>query len=163
MQNRKFLPMKLGQIACENSNFVLTAHSKRLFCIVIHGIALFAAFVIYDLALGFAIRGEKCIYRVIQKSQCTWWLQYRKLPVMLKVSPASLQTLTAIAADRQSQRDTRLTLTPSVSPISWLRYHGKWLKLFKIFLRVFCAVIVRCTETFWSSVADARPHCLTRM
>jgi hypothetical protein len=28
--------------------------------------------------------------------------------------------------------------------------HGKWLKLFKIFLRVFYTVIIRCTETFWS-------------
>jgi hypothetical protein len=27
-----------------------------------------------------------------QKSLCTWWLQYRKLQVMFKVSPASLQT-----------------------------------------------------------------------
>jgi hypothetical protein len=35
----------------------------------------------------------KChIYRVIKKSLCTWWLQYRKLHVMFKVSPASLQT-----------------------------------------------------------------------
>jgi hypothetical protein len=25
-------------------------------------------------------------------SLCTWWLQYRKLQVMFKVSPASLQT-----------------------------------------------------------------------
>jgi hypothetical protein len=32
------------------------------------------------------------IYRVIKKSLCTWWLQYRKLQVMFKVSPASLQT-----------------------------------------------------------------------
>jgi hypothetical protein len=31
-------------------------------------------------------------YRVIKTSLCTWWLQYRKLQVMLKVSPASLQT-----------------------------------------------------------------------
>jgi hypothetical protein len=30
-------------------------------------------------------------YRVIKKSLCTWWLQYRKLQVMFKVSPASLQ------------------------------------------------------------------------
>jgi hypothetical protein len=30
-------------------------------------------------------------------------------------------------------------------------YHGKWLKLFKIFLRVFCTVIISCTDTFWSS------------
>jgi hypothetical protein len=29
-----------------------------------------------------------------------------------------------------------------------LRYHGKWLKRFKIFLYVFCIVITRCTETF---------------
>jgi hypothetical protein len=32
------------------------------------------------------------LYRVIKKSLCTWWLQYRKLQVMFKVSPASLQT-----------------------------------------------------------------------
>ena len=32
------------------------------------------------------------IYRVIIKSLCTWWLQYRKLQVMFKVSPATLQT-----------------------------------------------------------------------
>jgi hypothetical protein len=31
-------------------------------------------------------------YRAIKKYLCTWWLQYRKLQVMLKVSPASLQT-----------------------------------------------------------------------
>jgi len=32
------------------------------------------------------------IYRVIKKSLCTWWLQQRKLQVMFKVSPDSLQT-----------------------------------------------------------------------
>jgi hypothetical protein len=32
------------------------------------------------------------LYRVIKKSVCTWWLQYRKLQVMFKESPASLQT-----------------------------------------------------------------------
>ena len=31
-------------------------------------------------------------HRVIKKSLCTWWLQFRKLQVMFKVSPASLQT-----------------------------------------------------------------------
>jgi hypothetical protein len=30
-------------------------------------------------------------YRIIKKFLCTWWLQYRKLQVMFKVSPASLQ------------------------------------------------------------------------
>jgi hypothetical protein len=43
-----------------------------------------------------------------KKSLCTWWLQYRKLQVTFKLSPASLQTFI----------DTRLTLTPSVIPNS---------------------------------------------
>jgi hypothetical protein len=36
------------------------------------------------------------IYRVIKKSLCTWWLQYRKLQVMFKVShsPVSRHLLT---------------------------------------------------------------------
>jgi hypothetical protein len=32
------------------------------------------------------------LHRVINKSLCAWWLQYRKLQAMFKVSPASLQT-----------------------------------------------------------------------
>jgi hypothetical protein len=48
---------------------------------------------------------------VIKKSLCTSWLQYGKLQVMFKVSYSK-------AADRQSQGDTRLTLTPSVIPNS---------------------------------------------
>jgi hypothetical protein len=60
-----------------------------------------------------------------KSSLCTWWLQHRKLQIMFKVSPASLLSLI----------DTRLTLTPSIIPNS-KRYHGKWLKLFKSFLRV---------------------------
>jgi len=32
------------------------------------------------------------LYRVIKKSLCIWWLQYRKLQVMFRVSPGSLQT-----------------------------------------------------------------------
>jgi hypothetical protein len=53
---------------------------------------------------------RQCVdmYRVIKKSLCTWWLQYRKLQVTLNVSPASLQTFT----------DTRLTLTPPAIPNS---------------------------------------------
>jgi hypothetical protein len=45
-------------------------------------------------------------FSVIKKSLCTWWLQYRKLQVMFKVSPANLQIFI----------DIRLTLTPSVIP-----------------------------------------------
>jgi len=37
-------------------------------------------------------RDWRLLYRVIKKSLCTWWLQYRKLQVMFKVSHASLQT-----------------------------------------------------------------------
>jgi hypothetical protein len=66
-------------------------------------------------------------YRVIKKSLCTWWLQYRKLQVMSKVSPASLQTFL----------DTRLTLTPSViSNSNYVIMVSDWncLKYFCVFL-----------------------------
>jgi hypothetical protein len=56
--------------------------------------------------------GVSVLYRVIIKSLCTWWLQYKWLQVMFKLSPASLQTF----IDRQGQRNTTLTLTPSVIP-----------------------------------------------
>jgi hypothetical protein len=42
-------------------------------------------------------------------------------------------------------------------PQFWLRYHGKWLKLCKIFLHVFCTVIMRCTEIFYHPVYDSLP------
>jgi hypothetical protein len=58
------------------------------------------------------------------------WLQYRKLQVMFKVSPASLQTFidmpNCVLEDRVQY-----------STLSVIPDHGKWLKLFKIFLRVF--------------------------
>jgi hypothetical protein len=61
-----------------------------------------------------------------QTSLCTWWLKYRKLQLMFKVSPASLQKFI----------DTRLTLTPSVIPNSYyVIMVSNW--KFKIFLRVF--------------------------
>jgi hypothetical protein len=50
------------------------------------------------------LRREVSKYRVIKKSVWNWWIQYRKLQVMLKMSPVILQTFI----------DTRLTLTPSV-------------------------------------------------
>jgi hypothetical protein len=67
------------------------------------------------------------LYRVVEKYLCTWLLQYRKIRVMFKVSPASLRTFI----------DTRLTLTPSVIPnsnyvimvIDW-----NWLTKFCVFL-----------------------------
>jgi hypothetical protein len=59
---------------------------------------------------------------------------------MLKVSPA----------DHQGQRDTGLTLTPFVSHNSNYVIMVNYLKLFKMFLHVFCTVIIRCTETVWS-------------
>jgi hypothetical protein len=76
------------------------------------------------------IQGDK-------KSLCTWWLQYRKLHVMFNVSHASFQTFI----------DTRLTLMPSVIPNSNYVIMVSDCN-FKIFLRVFCTVIIRCTENF---------------
>ena len=52
----------------------------------------------YDVVLGyiretiFAVEKKQVLYRVIRESLCTWRLQYRKLQLMFKVSPASLQT-----------------------------------------------------------------------
>jgi hypothetical protein len=48
------------------------------------------------------------IYRVIKKSLCKWWLLYRKLQVVFKVSLAGLRAFI----------DSRLTLTPSIFPNS---------------------------------------------
>jgi hypothetical protein len=67
------------------------------------------------------------IYRVIKKYLCTWWLQYRKLQVMFKVSPASLKTFI----------ETRLSLTPSVIlNYNYVIIVGDWncLKYFSVFL-----------------------------
>jgi hypothetical protein len=56
-----------------------------------------------------------------------------------------------LAADRQGQEDTRLTLTPSVIPNSnYVVMVSDW-KCLKYFFVLFCTVIIRCTETFWSS------------
>jgi hypothetical protein len=80
------------------------------------------------------------LYRVIKKFLCTWLLQYRKLQVMFKMSPASLQTFI----------DTRPTLTPSDTPNSNYVITVRDWNFLKCFC-VFCAVITRCTETFLSS------------
>jgi hypothetical protein len=82
------------------------------------------------------------LYKVIKNSLCTWWLQYRNLQVMFKVSPASLQTFI----------DTRLTLTPSVIPNSnYVIMVSDWNSL-NCFLLSFCTVIIMCTEIFYHSV-----------
>jgi hypothetical protein len=87
-----------------------------------------------------------------QKSLSTWWLQYRKLPVMFKLSSASLQTFI----------DTRLTLTPSAFPNSnyvIMVSDG----IFKNIFARFCTVIIRYTDTFWSpciNLLTIDPCCL---
>jgi len=83
------------------------------------------------------------LYRVIKKSLCTWWLQYRKLRVMLKVSPRQspdiTDTLNCVLEDRVQYSTVHI---PNVfcdghfqitSCVGIVRIH--W---------------VRCTETFWS-------------
>jgi hypothetical protein len=54
-------------------------------------------------------------YRVIKKSLCTWWLQLSQHTSFLLHYLAQSYCL---AADRQGQGGTRLTLTPSVIPNS---------------------------------------------
>jgi hypothetical protein len=87
-------------------------------------------------------RGAK--YRVIKKSLCTWWSQYRKLQVMFKVSAASLKTFI----------DTRLTLTPSVihnSNYAIMVSDWNCLKYFCVFF--YCNH--RVHTNFWSPVISS--------
>jgi hypothetical protein len=86
-------------------------------------------------------------YRVIKQSLYTWWLQYRKIQVMFKVSPASLQTFidtpNCVLEDRVQYSTVRI-------PNVFCNGHLQTINCVGIVLRVFCAVIMRCTETFWS-------------
>jgi hypothetical protein len=88
------------------------------------------------------------LYRVIKLSLCTWWLQYRKLHVLR----ASLLGSTWLLGSRPpgSGGNMILTLTPSVIPNSnYVIMVSDW-NCLKYFCVLFCTVIIRCTETFWS-------------
>jgi hypothetical protein len=70
-------------------------------------------------------------YRVIKKSLCTWWLQHTSF------LPHYLAQSDCLAANRQGQGDTRLTLTPSIIPNSnYIILVSDWncLKYFCVFL-----------------------------
>jgi hypothetical protein len=76
--------------------------------------------------------------------------------ITIQKGTSNVQSVLGLAADRQGQRDIRLTLTPSViSNSTYVIMVSD--KLFKIFLRVFCISIIRCTETFWSHVYTGIP------
>jgi hypothetical protein len=81
-------------------------------------------------------------YTVIKNSQCTWWLQYRKLQVMSKFGPPVSRHLLT--------RRTVFSVTVfSVARSIFRMYSLMTIFRSSIFLRVFCTVIIRCTETFW--------------
>jgi hypothetical protein len=70
------------------------------------------------------IQGDK-------KSPCTWWLRYKELLV------SNVQNVPRQSPDSQGQRDTGLTLTPSVIPNSnyvIMVSDWNWLKYFCVFL-----------------------------
>jgi hypothetical protein len=83
----------------------------------------------------------------------------QKVSVHLMITPLSQHTSflphylaqsDCLAADRQGQGDTSLTLTPSVIPNSnYVIIVSDWnyLKYFCMFL---CNVMTRCTDPFWS-------------
>ena len=83
---------------------------------------------------------ETSRYRVIKKSLCTWWLQYRKLQVMFKVSPASFQTFidtpNCVLEDRVQYSTVHIANVFCEGHLQIINCVG--------------IVIVRCTETFWS-------------
>jgi hypothetical protein len=73
-------------------------------------------------------------YRVIKKSLCTWRLQLSQHTSFL---PQYLAQSDCLAADRQGQGDTRLTLTPSFIPNSnYVIMVSDWncLKYFCVFM-----------------------------
>jgi hypothetical protein len=82
-------------------------------------------------------------YRVIKKSLCTWWLQYRKLQVMFKVSSASLQIFTdtpnCFLEDRVQYSTVHILNV----------FCDDHLQIINCMEFVFSTVIIRCTETFW--------------
>ena len=89
------------------------------------------------------IRKQYSLYRVIKTFLCTWWLQYRTLQVMFKVSTASLQTFinkpNCILEDRVQYRTVHIAEVLSddylqiINCVGIVRIH--W---------------VRCIETFRS-------------
>jgi hypothetical protein len=82
--------------------------------------------------LNCGVTTNKAWYRVVKKFLCTRRLRYRKLQVMFKVSPASLQTF--IDKPNCVLQD-RVQYTTVHIPNAFC--DGQWLKLFKIFLHVF--------------------------
>jgi hypothetical protein len=68
--------------------------------------------------------------------------------VHLAFLPHYLGQSDCLAADRQGQGETRLTLTPPVIHNSNYVIMVSEMKLFKNFSVYFCTVIIRCTETF---------------
>jgi hypothetical protein len=64
------------------------------------------------------------LYRVIKKSLCTWWLQYRKLQVMFKVSPTGLQTFIDAPNCVLEYRVQHTNYVIMVSDWSSLKYSG---------------------------------------
>jgi len=91
------------------------------------------------------------VYRAIKKSVCTWWLQYRKLQVMFKVSPTILQTFVdtpnCVLKDRVQYSTVHILNVfcdghlQIVNCVGIVRIHR-----------------VRCTDTFWSSCTTSRHH-----
>jgi hypothetical protein len=85
-------------------------------------------------------------YRVIKKSLCTWWLQYRKLQVIFKVS--SPQTFTDTP---NCVLENRIEYSTADIPNVFCDGHLQLINCVGIVrIHWVCTVIVRCTETFWS-------------
>jgi hypothetical protein len=75
--------------------------------------------------------------------------------------PHYLAQYDCLAADRQGQGDTRLTLSPSViSNSNYVIMVSDWNCLKYCIFACFCTVIVRSTETFWLPCTMWRRLCL---
>jgi hypothetical protein len=84
------------------------------------------------------------LYRVIKKSLCPWWLQHRKLQVMFKLSPTSLQTF--IDTPNCVWQTVFTNSTVCIANV-FCDVHLQIINSVEI---VQIHWLLHCTETFWS-------------
>jgi hypothetical protein len=90
-------------------------------------------------------------HRVIKKSLCNWWLQYLQY----------LAQSDCLATDRQGQRHTRLTLTPSVIPnYNYVIMVSDWkcLKYFCIYIYIYMIHLFICAPSLRFSNVPSQPY-----
>jgi hypothetical protein len=104
-----------------------------------------------DMAANNSIQVYHLILYHHTQSLCTWWLQQRKLQVMFKVSPTSLQifidTMNCALKDRVQYSTVHIPNVFCDSHLQIINCVG--IVQIHNFCVFFCTVIIMCTETLW--------------